>query len=154
MGKIPASMTGWSASHSARDPEGMVGSYKPKEGTFSHVCLWFWRPGTDGVHDRVSQHDVADVDSGDQTNKTGNNVRIVHIYGLRDGLKAKQQHFCVLGQGEQHGEMLGEAACFVCCPFIPCVFMCFAGLTRQTLPATLLTAGGPSAAFRACRTGY
>lgn len=41
------------------------------------------------VHDGVSQHNVADVDSGNQTDKTGDNIRVVHIDGLSYGLKAK-----------------------------------------------------------------
>lgn len=44
---------------------------------------------TYSVHDSVGQHDIADVDSGDQANKTGDNIRVVYIYGLGDGLEAK-----------------------------------------------------------------
>lgn len=44
---------------------------------------------TYGVHDGVGQHDVADVDSGNQTNKAGDHVGVIHIYGLSYGLEAK-----------------------------------------------------------------
>lgn len=45
--------------------------------------------GTYGIHDGVGQHDVADVDSGNQTDKTRDNIRVVDIYGLSYGLEAK-----------------------------------------------------------------
>lgn len=51
---------------------------------------------TDRVHDCVSQHEVADVDSGDQADETGDDVGVVHVYGLSYGLEAKQQGLCVL----------------------------------------------------------
>ena len=54
--------------------------------------------------------------------------------------------------------MLGEPSGTACRSVKPAkilyVFIRFPGVIQQTLPATLLTAGGPLAAFRVCRTGY
>lgn len=55
---------------------------------------------TYGVHDGISQHNVADVNSGDQTDETRDNIRVVHVYGLSYGLEAKQQGLCVLKMEE------------------------------------------------------
>lgn len=51
---------------------------------------------TYSVHDCVGQQNVADVDSGNQANKTRDDIRVVHVYGLSYGLEAKQQSLCVL----------------------------------------------------------
>lgn len=55
-------------------------------GTQQETGVW---ECTDGVHDSVSQHNVADVDSGDEADKTRDNIRVVHIYRLSYGLEAK-----------------------------------------------------------------
>lgn len=92
-------ITGWSASHSAREPDqqrafrkGTVNGnrFAPSKiaVNISNIqeAAWLY---TYGVHDGVSQHNVADVDSGDQTDETRDNIRVVHIYRLSYGLEAK-----------------------------------------------------------------
>ena len=56
---------------------------------------------TYGVHDGVSQLDVADADPRDKGNKAWDNVRVVDVNGLCYGLEAKQQRLSVLGEEDR-----------------------------------------------------
>ena len=58
------------------------------------VC-WRCRP-TDGVHDGVGQQDSADADPRQQADQARDDVRVVDIDGLGDGLEAEQQGLNVL----------------------------------------------------------
>jgi len=43
---------------------------------------------TDGEHHRVRQLDVVDADPGDESDEARDDVGVVHVYRLRDGLEA------------------------------------------------------------------
>lgn len=101
MGKILPIMTGWSASHSARDPA------SGEETVRSAGESPAWQTGgewsTDGVHDSVGQQHVADVDPRDESGEAGDDVRVIDVDGLGDGLEAKQQRLGVLVVGVRRG---------------------------------------------------
>ena len=53
-------------------------------------------PGlTNGEHDGVLQLHVADADPWDEANEPWYHIRVVDIDGLRNGLEAIEQGFCV-----------------------------------------------------------
>lgn len=56
---------------------------------------------TDCEHDRISQLDVVDVDSWNETDESWDDIRIVHIYRFGDGLESVQQSFCMLEKNRQ-----------------------------------------------------
>lgn len=98
MGNMLPSISGWSASHSASDPgktsetQNLTRLEMDSEQSAQldvHLHSRANDSSTYCVHDRVGQHDVADVDSGDQADETGDDVRVVHVNRLGDGLEAK-----------------------------------------------------------------
>lgn len=53
---------------------------------------------TYGEHDCVGQLDVVDVDAGYEADQAWNDVGVVHVYRLSDGLEPIQESFSVLQQ--------------------------------------------------------
>lgn len=51
---------------------------------------------TDSEHHCVSQLNVVDADSGDEAYEARNDVRVIDVYRLRNGLETVQQSLCVL----------------------------------------------------------
>ncbi|TNN38381.1 hypothetical protein EYF80_051447 [Liparis tanakae] len=76
-GSTLLSITGWSASHSARAPGGRA---------------------------TVQRLDVVDADPGDEADEAGDDVGVVHVYRLRYGLEAVEQSFGVLEEEEEEEE--------------------------------------------------
>lgn len=94
MGKILPIMTGWSASHSARDPAS--GEETVRSAGDNGSRRTGGKSSTDGVHDGVGEQHVADVDPRDESGESGDDVRVVDVDGLSDRLESEQQCLGVL----------------------------------------------------------